>query len=82
MWDSHSDAAVIIIIIKMAGQDKRTSLINIDETQEGGAQARRKRCAPGNDNEPYLIKSVPLSPTFRSTYPSFLLFLLRHIPPG
>lgn len=41
----------------MAGQDKRTSLINIDETQEGGAQARRKRCAPGNDNEPYLIKS-------------------------
>lgn len=64
----------------MAGQDKRTSLINIDETQEGGAQPRRKRCAPGNDNEPYFIKSVPLSPTFRSTYPSFLLFLLRHIP--
>lgn len=47
----------------MAGEDKRTSLINIDETQEGGAQPRR--APPGNDNEPYLIKILfPLSPTF------------------
>lgn len=47
----------------MAGEDKRTSLINIDETQEGGAQPRR--APPGNDNEPYLIKiPFPLSPTF------------------
>lgn len=53
----------------MAGEDKRTSLINIDETQEGGAQPRR--APPGNDNEPYLIKiPFPLSPTFWSTYPS------------
>lgn len=69
----------------MAGEDKRTSLINIDETQEGGAQPRR--APPGNDNEPYLIKiPFPLSPTFWSTYPSpffsFSLFFFQHITPG